>query len=457
MSICCQTSHNKCCTLLINLTIFLIALVKYEQMLYNVINFTVTEVIIVNKAVKIKYYINSLCIYDFKKDEIVNSLYDLLTSVDDETVLSKQARFFNLVSQHSSFKHYLSRQILINDNIFTRAAAAGKVNELDESVIEGVRSDLAKLEYIASITADDICAIEPNEDVAEILKTMPKWNVNGRAAAPLTEGWDGQLEQIADYHAEKGYGIYAKHIAFTWRNGELCPVNSIDPIRLSDLKNYETQRQSVVDNTESFIKGHPANNVLLYGDRGTGKSSTVHAILNEYSSMGLRMIEIPKSTVSELSLIREAIAGVPLHFIIYIDDLSFDSNDSSFSELKAALEGSLTGKQANTIIYATSNRRHLIRESVSDRQNEVNLNDIMQEQLSLSDRFGLTITFTNPDKKNYLEILEKICDDRGLDVDKEHLFFEAERWAIRRGGRSPRCAKQFADYVESCILAGKEW
>ena len=169
------------------------------------------------------------------------------------------------------------------------------------------------------------------------------------------------------------------------------------------------------------------------------------------------MIEIPKSTVSELTLIREAIANSPMKFIIYIDDLSFDSNDSSFGELKAALEGSLSGKQANTLIYATSNRRHLIKESFSDRQNEINKNDIMQEQLSLSDRFGLTITFINPDKKNYLEIIEKICDDRGLDVDKEHLFFKAEQWATRRGGRSPRCAKQFIDYVESCELRGKEW
>lgn len=409
------------------------------------------------KATKIKYYIESLCIYDFKQDEILNALYELVSSVDDEGVISNQAKFFNLVSKHRSFKHYLSKQILVNDNIFTSAAAAKKLDELDETIINGVKSDLAKLEVIASITADDICASEQNEDLAEILKTMPKWKVDDKEVPPLFEGWDKQLDALADYHAKNGYGIYAKNIAFTWRKGQLCPVNSIDPIKLSDLKNYEIQRQSVIDNTESFINGYPANNVLLYGDRGTGKSSTVHAILNEYAARGLRMIEIPKSTVSELGLIREAIANVPLHFIIYIDDLSFDKNDSSFSELKAALEGSLTGKQANTIIYATSNRRHLIKESFSDRQNDVNRNDIMQEQLSLSDRFGLTITFMNPDKKNYLEILEKICDDRGLEVDKEHLFFEGEKWATRRGGRSPRCAKQFVDYVEGCILAGKQW
>ena len=213
----------------------------------------------------------------------------------------------------------------------------------------------------------------------------------------------------------------------------------------------------MIDNTESFVTGHPANNVLLYGDRGTGKSSTVHALLNEYHTQGLRMIEIPKSTVRELTLIREAIADAPLKFIIYIDDLSFDSNDSSFSELKAALEGSLSGKQANTLIYATSNRRHLIKESFSDRQNEMNLNDIMQEQLSLSDRFGLSITFINPNKAEYLDIVKKIAADRGLDADEKKLCFKAEQWATRRGGRSPRCAKQFIDFAESCINRGKEW
>ena len=241
---------------------------------------------------------------------------------------------------------------------------------------------------------------------------------------------------------------------------EITPVNSIDPIRLTDLKNYELQRNKVIDNTESFIAGHPANNVLLYGDRGTGKSSTVHAILNEYWQQGLRMIEIPKSAVADLSLIREQIADSPMKFIIYIDDLSFDSNDTSFSELKAALEGSLSGKQPNTIIYATSNRRHLIKENFSDRENDVNKGDTMQEQLSLSDRFGLTITFLNPDKKEYLDIVEKLACDRhfeehGVDVDK--LLFKADQWATRRGGRSPRGAKQFIDHVEGCIKRGKEW
>lgn len=409
-----------------------------------------------NKATKIKYYIDSLCVYNFKNDEVIDSIYQMLCADNNDFLLRQVSNFFRIMSCHKSLKAYISKLILTDDNIFSRSACAGSTDALGSNIIAAVKNDLMKLEAISSITISDIAEGFNFDNVDEILKTIPEWEI-GTAQSPLTNNWDKHIDDLIEYHSKNGYGKFAKHIAFTWRSGELCPVTSIDPIRLSDLKNYEEQRQKAVDNTESFIYGHPANNVLLYGDRGTGKSSTVHALLNEYHSSGLRMIEIPKSTVSELTLIREAIADSPLKFIIYIDDLSFDNNDSSFSELKAALEGSLSGKQANTLIYATSNRRHLIKESFSDRQNEMNLNDIMQEQLSLSDRFGLSITFMNPDKKNYLEIIEKICDDRKLAVDKEHLFNQAEKWAMRRGGRSPRCAKQFIDFVESCVLRGKEW
>ena len=409
-----------------------------------------------NKVTKLKYYMESLCVYDFEEDEIFSALYDLLAD-DEEEAVALQSAFFKLLSKTDSLKGHISRLILTNDNIFTKAACAGSLGELPISVINAVKSDLAKLEEISSVTARDILECVEDDDVKQILLTLPGWEV-GKALPPLDKRWEKQLEALAEYHKANGYGIYAQHIAFTWRDEELCPVSVTDPISLDDLKNYEFQRQKVIDNTESFLAGHPANNVLLYGDRGTGKSSTVHAILNEYHSKGLRIIEIPKSAVSDLGLIREQIADSPMKFIIYIDDLSFDSNDTSFSELKAALEGSLSSKKPNTLIYATSNRRHLIKESFSDRENDVNRTDTMQEQLSLSDRFGLMITFLNPNKKEYLDIVEKLACDRGLDnIDKEHLFFVAEQWSTRKGGRSPRCAKQFIDYVQSCELRGKQW
>lgn len=410
-----------------------------------------------NKAVKIRYYIESLCVYDFKQDEIIGALYDLLNSLDSEAVLIKQSRFFNLISSHHSFRHYVSKLILTDDNVFTKAAAAGKCDELDPAIIDGVKSDLQKLEAIASISAQDIYRAEEDSDISQILQTMPMWNSNGRAMLPLKENWAEQIEEIKGFHKTNGYGMFAKFVAFTWRNEEFVPITAIDPIRLTDLKNYEVQRSKVVDNTVAFLSDLPANNVLLYGDRGTGKSSTVHAILNEYKNQGLRMIEISKGDINDLTMIRERIAGSPMKFIIFIDDLSFDNHDDSFGELKAALEGSLSGRQGNTLIYATSNRRHLIKENFSDRENDVNRSDTLQEELSLSDRFGLSVTFINPDKKDFEDIVEKIALDRGLACDTEKLLFGAEQWARRRGGRSPRCARQFIDYVEGCEKRGIEW
>lgn len=409
-----------------------------------------------DKITKLKYYIDTLCIYDLKKDAVVTALYNLLSSADNESVLRAYSSFFRIISKHGALKEYISKCILTDDNAFTRAACADSLGELSVSVMDAVRLDLMKLEALASITAKDVEACAADEDLKEMIKSMPAWEI-GNPSAPLTVGWDKQIDDLVSYHKTNGYGKYAKSIAFTWRDNQIKPISITDLITLSDLKNYENQRQRVIDNTESFIAGHPANNVLLYGDRGTGKSSTVHALLNAYHNQGLRMIEIPKSAVADLGLIREQLVKSPMKFIIYIDDLSFDSNDTSFSELKAALEGSLSGRQSNILIYATSNRRHLIKENFSDRENDVNRGDTMQEQLSLSDRFGLTITFLNPNKFEYQDIVKKIAMDRELDVDMEHLCFKAEQWATRRGGRSPRCAKQFVDFVESCERRGKEW
>ena len=409
-----------------------------------------------NKAQELRFYIEALCVYDLKKDEVISSLLDLLQNYDNEKVLEKQSEFFRKVTSHQSFASYVSKLILTDDNAFTKAAASGKVNELPKAVLNGVKSDLEKLEAIAFIKPEDIYNSVESNDLKEVLKTLPAWE-SGEAVYPLNRNWSEQTDALTDYYKKNGYGMYSKYTAFTWRNHSLCPITSTDPITLSDLKNYELQRKKVIDNTESFVNGYPSNNVLLYGDRGTGKSSTVHAVLNEYAKERLRMIEISKSDISDLTLIRELLADSPMKFIIFIDDLCFDSHDDSFGELKAALEGSLSGRKHNTIIYATSNRRHLIKESFSDRENDINRNDIMQEQLSLSDRFGLSITFINPDKRDYLDIVDKIAKDRNLNVDADKLHLVAEQWASRKGGRSPRCARQFIDFVESAEMRGKEW
>jgi hypothetical protein len=190
--------------------------------------------------------------------------------------------------------------------------------------------------------------------------------------------------------------------------------------------------------------------MLLYGDRGTGKSSTIHAMLNKYFNDGLRIIELNKENMLDIPQIRSIIANNPLKFIIFIDDLSLGEYDEKVSSLKASLEGSISGGSDNAMIVATSNRRHIVKESFNDRENSIHPTDSMAEQLSLSDRFGLTVNFSTTDKAEYLDIVKKLADDRQLKIDSEKLFSLAERWALVKGGRSPRRAKQFIDLAYSC-------
>lgn len=250
------------------------------------------------------------------------------------------------------------------------------------------------------------------------------------------------VDDYIDFVRRSGSGIFAKYKAFSF-NGELIPIEHPDPIRLGDLKNYEAQRERIIANTRCFLADKPAQNVLLYGDRGTGKSATVKAILNEYDA--LRMVEVLKNNIDKLPNLFEKLKGIPLHFIVAIDDLSFSENDDRFGILKAVLEGSLSAKPANVLIYATTNRRKIIRETLADR--EISGSDAIDESMSLTDRFGLFITFTKPDKRVYLDIVSRLAEDRNINISAEELSAGAESFALRHGGRSPRAARQYVDYL----------
>ena len=229
-----------------------------------------------------------------------------------------------------------------------------------------------------------------------------------------------------------------------------------DPVRLSDFIGYEQQRNEIIDNTLRFLKGYPANNLLLYGDRGTGKSSTVKALLNEYHALGLRIIEVSKELMPDFNQILRIIRNRPQKFIIFIDDLSFSDDESTYTALKAVLEGSLESKPGNILVYATTNRRHLVRERFSDRaglmsdqaDDEIHAADTMEEKLSLADRFGMTITFTAPDQEEYLGIVEELAQKRGIRIEKDVLRKQAVQWEMLYNGRSPRTALQFINWLE---------
>ena len=238
--------------------------------------------------------------------------------------------------------------------------------------------------------------------------------------------------------------------AFIWdgEERELLPMRSTDPVRLTDLKRYEDEKAVVVKNTLAFLNGLPAQNVLLYGDRGTGKSSTVHAVLNEYAPRGLRLIEVKKKDIITLPRLMNAISdGGDKKFIIFIDDLTFVEGQDNYGELKAVLEGSAL-HLGNLLIYATTNRRHLIKETAEDRKNDMHESDLRQEQMSLSDRFGIVVTYLDPDKREFIDILRSILSDRGITLPDGELELRAERFCLEKGGRSPRGARQLADIIE---------
>ena len=229
-------------------------------------------------------------------------------------------------------------------------------------------------------------------------------------------------------------------------HGDIIPVLSADTTSLDSFIGYQAERQRVIDNTLAFLEGRPGANVLLYGDAGTGKSSTVKAIANHFFDCGLRLLEVRKNQLLLLPKIMGEISKNPLKFIIFIDDLSFNQNDDCFSMLKATLEGSASVRAKNAIIYATSNRRHIVKESFGDREGtEVHRNDTIQETISLSERFGLTVLFSKPPKALYLEIINQLAKKHNIKMDKNELETKAEAFALSRGYRSPRCAEQFID------------
>ena len=260
---------------------------------------------------------------------------------------------------------------------------------------------------------------------------------------------------ITGFYKEYGVGKFGLNKAFRVNDDNkeeefLIPITATSDVQLDDLIGYELQKQKLIANTEAFVHGRMANNVLLYGDAGTGKSTSIKAILNRYYDQGLRMIEVYKHQFKDLQRIITEIKNRNYRFIIYMDDLSFEEFETEYKYLKAVIEGGLEKKPQNVLIYATSNRRHLIRETFSDRDEwsgDVHKTDTVQEKLSLAARFGVTIYFGAPDKKQFQEIVRQLARRDDLNMPEEQLLLEANRWELSHGGFSGRCARQFVDHL----------
>lgn len=363
--------------------------------------------------------------------------------------------------------NYLTFLMINNENSFSLTCE--KTGAGDGSVNYFARNDFAVFKRLFDF---DFAPIE--EDLAidcfsviSDYKAIPKkermYNRNvsekvralSRRIEQAADG-DGVFDEVTRFYKDYGVGMFGLNRAFRIRSHEqgveFIPINNMDRVQLADLVGYELQKQQLVANTESFVSGNQANNVLLYGDRGTGKSTSIKAIVNEYYDRGLRMIEIYKHQFRNLSDIIAGIKNRNYRFIIYMDDLSFEEHEIEYKFLKAVIEGGVETRPDNILIYATSNRRHLIRETWNDRDDmehdgDIHRSDTVEEKLSLADRFGVAINYSRPDKDDFNQIVLELAKKAGLDMSEEELWQEANKWELRHGGRSGRAATQLVHHL----------
>ena len=382
-------------------------------------------------------------------DPVVAKLLDLTDRMEAGApgygpVCDAVAQFEAALFEHTTnWGSYLSAAVLEAETVCVRQAASGTLAPALQTALD---SELAFLQVLCGLTLDELLAAAGSATgQAQELAFLPRWETSG---IDLPAAYAQRMNEVG----KKGYGMFAKHHVFTVENGQLVPVKYPDPQRLSELPGYEKEREKVIANTKALLAGMPANNVLLYGDAGTGKSSAVKAIANEFAPEGLRLVEVKKNQLYQIPDLMDKLAANPLKFILFIDDLSFTANDDNFAALKAILEGSVGGRAKNIAVYATSNRRHLIKETLTDRTgDDIHEADTRQELMSLSARFGLTVTFQRPEKARFETILAELAKQHGIDMPMDQLLVKAEAFAIRAGGRSPRVAKQFIEQCEAGV------
>lgn len=422
--------------------------------------------------------INSLCIFKtIKEDSVLKKYKALLKYLNKKEIsIDKSINLYNDFvyellneSKGTSLKKYIINKIFLDNNAFTNMIDQNDLN--NQHIIKQVQYELMVFQYIANIKSAEIKETIISKGKAknfeeEVITSLINFDDdydkeynsdkamdNLKLSILNSDNWGDSLENIIEFYKQYGTGIFGEYKAFVWEHEEdsayLRGVESPDPVRLSDLVGYEHQKETIIENTKQFLDGYQANNLLLYGSRGTGKSSTVKAIINEYYTEGLRLIEVDKDKLVDFTKIIRILKNKNLKFIIFVDDLVFEEGEASYSALKTILEGGIENRSNNMLIYATTNRRHLVKETFSERAgDDVHANDSIEEKLSLADRFGITVSFYSPDQKEYLKIIDGIVESRGFEVDKEYLHAEALKWVRWHNARSPRTANQFINWLE---------
>lgn len=366
---------------------------------------------------------------DYDELEIIDSFYRLM---------------FTYFATAKAFPVHLTNLVLHDDNPFSRAAETMNFNEIDTRLIQAAVRDLQMLGIIKDL---DMTVL------ATELGLEPVWRENefpNRSSDQNEYCWPESIEELASYYASNSRGIVSSYQALRWDSEKgLSEVEYPDPVQLEDLIGCDLQKEQLCLNTENFLTTGIANNVLLYGSRGTGKSSMIKALLNRYEGRNLSLVEITREQLKDLPRLVSYLRDYPARkFIVFIDDLSFEDYETEYKGLKAVMEGSLEGRAPNVLLYATSNRRHLVREYFSDRSHpdeEIHTRDTMEEKLSLADRFGLRINFPPPTHTVYLDIVKNLAVQRGLQLDSDQLRHQALEWERSHHGPSGRTARQFID------------
>ena len=382
-------------------------------------------------------------ILDTPQLRLVRSLLDKLARQDSAGAAEDYAAlFFALRADHyTGLGEWLHDQLRYTESPYARLAEEGG----SDPALEGAArrdvelfAQLCKLDCGRLISA---MAEQAGAALLPVLEGLPRWP----AGCPFT------FEELTAFYRTHGSGLFARSRAFLWEDGELFPVDQPDCPGPDEMLGYELQRDQVVANTQALLEGHHVNNVLLFGDSGTGKSATVKSLLSRPGFEDLRLIEVQKEGLADMPRLIRTLGGRRLKFILFIDDLAFDQDDTTYSVMKTILEGGLERRPANVAIYATSNRRHLVRQTFSDRAgDEVDAIETIQEKTSLAERFGLRIPYLALNKADFLDLVERMAAQSGITMDRQALRTGADRWEMRHPGRTPRTAKQ---YIASLSLA----
>lgn len=366
------------------------------------------------------------------------------------------------------WKQWITYMLMMHENAFTLTCERRKADPASAMFMLACM-DLAKIRGIFSMSLEDL----GRETDSEYLTLLSDYGSpfedaaecgSGRRISELSSRLDKAADDaefadiISGYYAESGVGIFGLYRAFRIggedEEADIMPVKDTRDVCFDDLVGYEVQKQALRENTEAFIRGLPANNVLLYGDSGTGKSTSIHALMHDYGDRGLRLIEISKADRSRLPYVMSILKKRNYRSVIFLDDLSFEEDESDYKELKAMLEGALESGSDRVLIYATSNRRHLVRETWRDRNDmeyneDIHHSDTMEEKLSLASRFGVTIYYGKPDHAEYMNIVRVLAERKGIDIDENELRDAARKWEIRHGGMSGRVASQLITWLEN--------